>query len=299
MMRGLRYFSLVTMRISLLQRIQFFALSLLLCATANVARAADTLRIFDAQMHYNVEAWDYLPPEKVFALFKANNVTGVLANSRPNAGSWNLLKHKQTAPQVQTNIVPFVRVYRDRDDYGNWFTKPEVYAHIVAELDREPQAKGIGEFHLSGEQGAHAGVEKIVALAQARNLWLHAHVDDIALKHMLKRAPNAKIVWAHTGFTTPLDIVTDILTKHPNVVGELSYRWDVGGSGTLNPAWKKVFMQFPQRFVVGSDTWVNQRWEGYAETMRQYRAWLAELPIDVAKKIAHENGERLFGVENK
>jgi predicted TIM-barrel fold metal-dependent hydrolase len=256
---------------------------------------APQLPIFDAHMHYNIEAWEYLPPEKLFALFKANNVTSVLANSRPNEGSWTLLKQ----PQFDVAIVPFVRVYRDRDDYGTWFAKPEVYAHIVAELNREPRAKGIGEFHLSGEQGAHPGVEKIVNLAQSRGLWLHAHVDDIALKHILKIAPNAKMIWAHTGFTTPLDIVTEILKTHPNVVGELSYRWDVAGSGTLNPAWKSVFTQFPERFVVGSDTWVNQRWEGYAETMRQYRAWLAELPTDVAKKIAHENGERLFGVAKK
>ncbi len=263
--------------------------------SSTLSFAKELLPIFDAHMHYNVEAWDYLPPDKLFALFKANNVTTVLANSRPNEGSWSLLKHKQSA----VAIVPFVRVYRDRDDYGNWFTKPEVYTHIVAELDREPRAKGIGEFHLSGEQGAHAGVEKIVNLAQSRGLWLHAHVDDVALKHILKIAPNAKVIWAHTGFTTPLDIVTDVFKRHPNVVGELSYRWDVAGSGTLNPAWKNVFMQFPDRFVVGSDTWVNQRWEGYAETMRQYRAWLAELPIEMAKKIAHTNGERLFGIANK
>jgi hypothetical protein len=256
---------------------------------------APQLPIFDAHMHYNIEAWDYMPADKVFALFKANNVTSVLANSRPNEGSWNLLKHKQSS----VTIVPFVRVYRDRDDYGTWFAKPEVYAHIVSELDREPRAKGIGEFHLSGEQGAHPGVEKIVRLAQSRDLWLHAHVDEIALKHILKIAPNAKVVWAHTGFTTPLEIVTDVLKKHPNVVGELSYRWDVAGSGTLNPAWKSVFTQFPDRFVVGSDTWVNQRWEGYAETMRQYRSWLAELPVEVARKIAHENGERMFGIAKK
>jgi hypothetical protein len=272
-------------------------LLMLICALATKFAVAQTpqLPIFDAHMHYNIEAWDYLPPEKLFALFKANNVTSVLANSRPNEGSWKLLKQ----PQFEVAIVPFVRVYRDRDDYGTWFAKPEVYAHIVAELSREPRAKGIGEFHLSGEQGAHPGVEKIVNLAQSRGLWLHAHVDEIALKHILKIAPNAKVIWAHTGFTTPLDIVTEILKKHPNVVGELSYRWDVAGSGTLNPAWKSVFSQFPERFVVGSDTWVNQRWEGYAETMRQYRAWLAELPVDVAKKIAHENGERLFGAAKK
>ncbi len=247
--------------------------------------------IFDAHLHYNVEAWDYMPPEKVFALLKANNVTGILANSRPNQGSWTLLAHK-SAPQVQ--IAPFVRVYRDRDDYGNWFTKPEVYAHIVAELNGEPRARGIGEFHLVGEQATHAGVAKIVALARERNLWMHAHVDDTALLHLLTLNPQAKIIWAHTGFTTPLASVAEILGKYPNVIGELSYRWDVANGNSLSQSWREMFTKFPDRFVVGSDTWVNQRWETYAETLAQYRAWLKELPAPIAAKIAHENAAKIY-----
>jgi hypothetical protein len=51
----------------------------------------------------------------------------------------------------------------------------------------------------------------------------------------------------------------------------------------------------PDRFVVGSDTWVNARWSSYAEIMAEYRLWLAQLPADVAMKIAYGNGERMFG----
>ena len=31
-------------------------------------------------------------------------------------------------------VVPFIRVYRTRADYGTWFDNPEIYAMIVAEL---------------------------------------------------------------------------------------------------------------------------------------------------------------------
>ncbi len=275
----------------------------LLLACSGIARASTPEpRIFDAHLHYNVEAWEFMPPEKVIALLAAQNVTGALANSRPNAGSWNLLAHQekaptQSAPKVKNvHFVPFVRVYRDRSDYGTWFERPEVYAHIVAELDREPRARGIGEFHLSGDQAKHAGVEKIVRLAQARKLWLHAHVDAPALRTLLALHRDAQIIWAHTGFTTPLAEVRAILTEFPNVVGELSYRWDVAEGGALAAGWRALFIQFPSRFVVGSDTWVNQRWESYAETMAQYRRWLGQLPPEVARNIAHENGERMFGL---
>jgi predicted TIM-barrel fold metal-dependent hydrolase len=260
---------------------------------ANAAGARVSLPIFDAHLHYNIEAWEYMPPDKVFALLKANNVLGILSNSRPNEGTWKLLAHQQQ----DTRIVPFVRVYRDRGDYGTWFQKPEVYAHIVEQLDREPRARGVGEFHLSGDQARHPGVEKLVALARERSLWLHAHVDEVGLRAMLSKHPEAKIIWAHTGFTTPISDVTDILRKHPNVIGELSYRWDVTNGSTLNAAWKAVFTQFADRFVIGSDTWVNQRWESYSDTMGHYRTWLAQLPAEASKKIAYENGERLFGIK--
>ena len=42
--------------------------------------------------------------------------------------------------------------------------------------------------------------------------------------------------------------------------------------------------------MIGSDTWVNQRWQYYDELMKGYRAWLGDLPADVARRIAWDNG---------
>jgi hypothetical protein len=52
----------------------------------------------------------------------------------------------------------------------------------------------------------------------------------------------------------------------------------------------------PDRFLVGSDTWVNERWQSYEALMRDARAWLGDLPPEAAKKIAWENGAALFGL---
>jgi predicted TIM-barrel fold metal-dependent hydrolase len=57
-------------------------------------------------------------------------------------------------------------------------------------------------------------------------------------------------------------------------------------------------MKYPDRFLVGSDTWTDQRWERYGAIMDEYRAWLAELPREVAEQIAFRNAERLFGPTN-
>jgi predicted TIM-barrel fold metal-dependent hydrolase len=48
--------------------------------------------------------------------------------------------------------------------------------------------------------------------------------------------------------------------------------------------------------MVGSDTWVNQRWSAYDEIMGGYRRWLADLPPDVAQRIAWGNAAALFGL---
>jgi predicted TIM-barrel fold metal-dependent hydrolase len=58
-----------------------------------------------------------------------------------------------------------------------------------------------------------------------------------------------------------------------------------------------MFTRNPTRFVVGSDTWVNQRWQDYPQIMGGYRRWLGELPPEVAAQVAWKNGARLFGLE--
>ena len=50
--------------------------------------------------------------------------------------------------------------------------------------------------------------------------------------------------------------------------------------------------------MIGSDTWVNQRWQYYDELMKGYRTWLGDLPAHVARKIAWNNGAALFGLKD-
>jgi len=52
---------------------------------------------------------------------------------------------------------------------------------------------------------------------------------------------------------------------------------------------------FPDRFMVGTDTFVPERWHYVPEHATWSRAWLAELPPDVAEKIAWKNGEAVIG----
>ena len=47
--------------------------------------------------------------------------------------------------------------------------------------------------------------------------------------------------------------------------------------------------------MVGTDTFTPERWHYVVEHARWSRQWLSDLPPDVARKIAYENGDRLFG----
>jgi len=256
--------------------------------------ASDLPPIFDAHLHYNDDATAAYPVPEVLKRFRDSGVTAILANSRPNDGTGALVNAARADPRGALQVVPFVRPYRTRADVGTWFNDPEIYVLIESELRRDPGYRGIGEFHVHGGDAAGIEVRRIVALAVERNLWLHAHCDDAALEFLFGHDPRAKIIWAHTGFTTPPEKIARYMERYPGLVGELSFRHDIAEGGEIAPAWRALFLAYPDRFVVGSDTWVNSRWDQYAEIIGQYRRWLRQLPPEVATKIASENGERLF-----
>jgi hypothetical protein len=251
------------------------------------------LPLFDAHLHYNDDARGAHPLDDVLERFRAAGVATILATSRPNEGTHALVVAAARAGGPR--VVPFIRPYRNHADRATWFADPSILALIEGELARPVDWRGIGEFHVFGNDAATPLVRRIVELAVRRGLWLHAHCDERALDHLLAHDPGVRIVWAHTGFTTSPARIAEYLERHPNLVGELSYRHDIVRDGRLTAEWRALFLRFPGRFLLGSDTWVNARWSQYDTIMAGYRSWLDQLPADVAAAIAHRNGERLFG----
>ena len=272
-------------------------LPLLVFATTAAAAPPWTGPIFDAHLHYNDEAVSRYDIATVRARFEKNRVGAILANSRPNDGTRALHAAASAPGWKGPRVVPFIRVYRDRGDYGTWFNNPDIFRMVVAE-ERRGFYRGIGEFHVFGRDADTPVVKDIVAFAVAKNLVLHAHCDEEALEILFGHDPRARIVWAHTGFSTPLPRLEKLLRKYPALVGELSYRSDVAAAdGGLSPEWARMLRDHPKRFVAGSDTWVNERWESYSALIDGYRKWLGQLPADVAERVAWRNGAELFGLE--
>ena len=68
-----------------------------------------------------------------------------------------------------------------------------------------------------------------------------------------------------------------------------------GGILDLDIAWRALLTKHADRFMVGTDTWVNEQWDNYAELIAKNRAWLAQFPKHLAEGFAYGNAERLFG----
>ena len=277
--------------------------------------------LFDAHLHYNEEATaGPHPMSDVLARIKRNGVKGILANSRPNDGSKALAAHVNADKSNDLQVVPFIRLYRNRADYDSWFKDDTIYAMVQAEyakgaLPGAPSGpasganlapfKGIGEFHLYDSENANGPVaKKLMAFAEEKNLAVLAHVDDTAIDLLMANAPSKgqklKLIWAHTSIGgAPASRIDELFGKYPLLMGELSYRPGLTcEGGKLCPEWRALMLKYPSRFMIGSDTWVNQRWQYYDELMKGYRTWLGDLPPEVARQIAWGNGAALFGLKS-
>ncbi|MDB5914282.1 MAG: amidohydrolase 2 [Ramlibacter sp.] len=278
---------------------------------AGTAAAADYAGpIFDAHLHYNEEAWNGRtgphPPADALARMQRNGVRAIVANSRPNDGTRTLAQLPETR-QAGVTVVPFVRLYRTRADYNNWFRDETIYDMVKSELATGTAAgpyRGLGEFHLYDSGNANGPVaRKLMVLAEQKDLVVLAHVDDPAIDLLMAATPSKgaklRLIWAHTGIGgAPVARVDQLLARYPGLHGELSYRPGLTcEGGQLCPEWRQLLLKYPSRFVLGSDTWINPRWESYDDTMRSYRRWLGGLPADVAQRIAWDNAAGLFGVK--
>jgi hypothetical protein len=242
------------------RHLKWIAALVALATVPLTVQAQQQIEIFDAHLHYNQEPKPFYSLDQVRDVFRRNGITGIVATSRPNKGTHELVDAKW--PELK--VVPFIRPYRVRSDIQTWFNDPTIFELIKEEYARG-YYRGIGEFHIYGKSAQSDWVKKMVDFAVERNLYLHAHCDEEALLILFRHNPKAKIIWAHTGFSVAPARVAELLDEHKDALwGELSYRGGItGGDGKLTSDWRNLFGRYSDRFLLGSDTWINERWFGY------------------------------------
>ena len=255
---------------------------------APTADAAEGLPIFDAHVHYSQEAWDRMPPKEAVALLRKAGVKRALVSSSNDDGNQMLYAE---APDL---ILPSLRTYRTRGDIGSWFRDEGVAAYLKERLQKYRYV-AIGEFHVYGADADAPVARLVVQLAKQHRIFLHAHSDVDAIERIFRQDPDARVLWAHSGFERP-ERVREMLRKHANLWCDLAFRNDhAGGGGRLDADWRAAFMEFPDRFMVGTDTYTAERWHYVVEHANWSRGWLADLPREVAERIAFRNGDAIFG----
>ncbi len=276
-----------------LRVIRGFFLGLLSVAALVSESRAGELPIFDAHIHYSRGAWDAYSPGQIIAKMDQAGVIRALASSTPDDGTQRL---QDAAPD---RIVGAFRPYRESNDLGRWYEKPDLVPYSEKRLARG-RHRVFGEVHLYRPQNLETPeMAHYLALIAGQGLYLQPHSDAEVIRALFKKVPGIKVLWAHAGFSEPPEVVGRLLDRYPNLWTELSYRaQNIMPGDRLDPEWRALLIRHADRFMIGTDTWTVDRWHEYRGLVGEHRAWLGKLPPDAAEKIAHKNAERLFGFRN-
>jgi predicted TIM-barrel fold metal-dependent hydrolase len=250
------------------------------------ASTGPALPLFDAHLHYSHDAWERVPPPEAVRLMRAAGLKTAMVSSSSDEGTQKLFG---LAPDL---VVPVLRPYRHRGEIGTWVHDNSVITHLETRLERYRYA-GIGEFHVFGADADGAVMRRVVALARERGLFLHSHSDADAVDRQFAQWPEARILWAHAGFEPP-DKVAAVLARHPRLWVDLAFRSDHASGSAVDSGWRALFERYPERVMLGTDTFTPERWHYVGEHARGSRQWLAALPAPLAERLAWKNGDALL-----
>ncbi len=143
-----------------------------------------------------------------------------------------------------------------------------------------------------------ANLELLASIAHEavkRKVPLHVHSGAEPVQFLFVAAPEVTVIWAHAGMTTLPAEIGKMMDRYPRLYADTSIRNNdiIGGRG-LDADWEALLIRYSDRFMIGSDTWVNSQWERYDRAITASRLWLSWLPKSVGEMIAYGNAERLF-----
>lgn len=256
-----------------------------------IGAAVQDLPLFDAHVHYKEPAWERFPAETVIELMDKNGVAMALVSSTPDEGTIMLYEY---APN---RIVPELRPYHGSAGSSNWTKMDGMEVYLKGRLEAYPH-EGIGEFHIHQLDTSDEPLfRKIIQMAKERDIYLHVHSGTAPIRWLYSLDKDVKIIWAHAGLSTSAHEVYGLMEEFSELLADTSLReWDIAGPGDkLSPEWVEIILDFQDRLMIGSDTWVNSQWENYSAIMDMNRLWLSQFPRAIAENLAYKNAERVFG----
>jgi len=283
---------------------------LLLCLCVTPA-STDTRPLFaDAHIHYNWDHAEIISVQAVVEKLKRENVGLTLVSSTPSHLALELRKSGGDW------VIPFFSPYIHELGKGDWYRDKAVVKQAAEGLDQGLYF-GIGEVHfMSGflPRSNNAIFLQLMELAMQHQVPALIHVDSANEKRFLgicKAHPAVKIIFAHAGGNLEPHHIRSVLKQCANVWVDFAARddWRYGGltddQGILLPAWKRLVLDFPDRFITGTDpVWRVTRtqswdqsddgWDYYRQLYQYHQTWLVDLPDEVHRKIAWDNVRQLL-----
>lgn len=282
----------------------------------SLSKIATAEPVFDMHTHYKWSQYEVTSPKQAVVALDQQHISHAVVIGKPAELALEL---KTLAPE---RIVAFFSPYKDSLDWFRWQSDEKVLATATAAIE-SGQYQGIGELHIIGGFVAKKQKAKVLdglmVLAQKHNVPIMLHTEFSTPDYMLgicQKHPQTRIIWAHAGaILKPADI-DQVMQQCPSIWAGMAARdpWrykdyaHTDENGLLQAEWKQLMIKYADRFMVGSDTvWPVDRidswdepdtgWQKLGEFWGFHRAWLAQLPKDVAKKIGHENALRFFDIK--
>jgi len=130
------------------------------------------------------------------------------------------------------------------------------------------------------------------------------HGNIAAFERLLAHNRSTKMIWAHAGsdnvgFRTP-ELMRGMLQRNSNLYLEIKYDPGFPGKdppiadGKLKPEWLKLYQEFPDRFLIGSDQHFDPPATVALSRAQQNALLLDQLPAGIRQKIAVDNATRLY-----
>jgi len=260
-----------------------------LCLMALLPASLGAEPLFDAHLHYSATDATQFNPQQIIARLERNGIEQAVVSGTPATHTASLYR------QAPGRIVPLLGVYRSHDEKITWPDDASLPARVEAALNTGSW-RGIGELHIFAGDRHSPVFRRIIEIATQRRLPLQIHGDPAVIDTVYDVSPSQAVIWAHAGTFPYPDLVADYLQRYPALTIDLSVRDDrIAPDGRISDDWYELFIRFPDRFMVGVDTFSLSRWQHFDAAVATIRQWLEQLPDHVARQLAYDNAAALFG----
>jgi hypothetical protein len=246
--------------------------------------------LFDTHLHYSRADAEKYSPADIIKTLNRNEITFAAVTGSPSSHVVDLHNY---APE---RIIPLLGIYSKHIDKSHWINDKSIPDLIETELKRGIW-QGIGEIHIFAKDRNSPVFKRVIQIAAAHDLPLLIHADPAVIDRIYDLAPKLKVIWAHAGKYPYPELIADYLRRYQSLSVDLSMRDQrIAPSGELDDAWYELFINFPDRFLLGVDTYSTTRWQNFDEVVKTIRHWLSQLPEDVRVKLAYENAAAIYGM---